>query len=373
MLDRRLVEHIDWVFIFLTLTIFFIGLLSLLSATYETGTGFWRSIASPSSFVANQALWFGLGLVCMVIMMVFDYRLLERLAYPIFGFFFLLLVLVLLIGPVISGSQRWLTIGGFGFQPSEPAKLALIIILAKYFDENRRPHGFLLRELIIPIFLLLALLVPIYLEPDLGTCGIYILIWLSVVIFVGIRGRSFAFLSISVILASLFTYFFLLHDYQRDRIRVFLNPDLDPLGKGYHTIQSLIAIGSGGIAGKGFLKGTQTQLHFIPEQHTDFIFSVLGEEWGFIGCIILLLLLGAFLLWGLRIANHAKEMFGTLLAFGIVSVFFLHIIINIGGVLGLLPVTGVTLPFISYGGSSILTAFAGVGILMNISMRKYMF
>jgi rod shape determining protein RodA len=195
----------------------------------------------------------------------------------------------------------------------------------------------------------------------------------SMILFAGVRPKPLIFLTILAIAGGFFAYHFLLHDYQQGRILTFFNPQRDPLGKGYHVIQSLIAVGSGRFWGKGFLAGSQSQLKFIPEQHTDFIFSVLAEEWGFVGCFFLLLLYFVLLIKCLDIAAKARDRFGAFMAVGIAAMFFWQIVVNLGGVLGLLPITGITLPFLSYGGSSIITLSIAVGILQNISMRRFIF
>ena len=246
-----------------------------------------------------------------------------------------------------------------------------MIVLARYFSKDANTRGFTLQELIRPFILTLIPFVLIVKQPDLGTAGLLLLIAGSITLFVKIERRSLIYLMVSCAAVVPMVWFFL-KGYQKRRILVFLDPDLDPLGAGYHIIQSKIAIGSGMISGKGFLKGTQNALSFLPEEHTDFIFSVLAEEWGFIGSVFVVLLFLMLIFWGLNIAQGCREPFGTIMAVGITSMFFWQVVINIGMTMGLMPVVGVPLPFISYGGSSVLTTAIGIGLLMNISMRRFM-
>jgi rod shape determining protein RodA len=246
-----------------------------------------------------------------------------------------------------------------------------MIVLARYFSKDANTRGFTLRELFRPFILTLIPFVLIVKQPDLGTAGLLVLIAGSITLFVKIERRSLIYLMVSCAAVVPMVWFFL-KEYQQRRILTFLDPDRDPLGAGYHIIQSKIAIGSGMISGKGFLKGTQNALSFLPEEHTDFIFSVLAEEWGFIGSVVVVLLFLMLIFWGLNIAQGCREPFGTILAVGVTSMFFWQVIINIGMTMGLAPVVGVPLPFVSYGGSSVLTTAIGIGLLMNISMRRFM-
>lgn len=260
--------------------------------------------------------------------------------------------------------------GPVSIQPSEMAKLAVIIILARYFSRRVKPQGFSLRELIYPSILILLPFLLIVNQPDLGTGLTVILISGSMTLFVKIERRTFIFLGLLGSIAMPMVWFFL-KEYQQQRILTFLNPNRDPLGAGYHIIQSKIAIGSGMMLGKGFLKGTQNTLSFLPEQHTDFIFSVLAEEWGFIGASMTVLVYLTLVILGLNIAYRCKDPFGTILSFGIVALIFWQTFINLGMVMGLLPVVGMPLPLISYGGSSVITIMICIGMLMNVSMRQF--
>lgn len=366
MLDRRLIQNFDWVLLLLLLLEAGISIFNLYSATYPI-----RDLGGSEIF-HKQIYWFLIGFAVFLLATTFNYYVLERLAYPIYFFTVSLLVLVLFVGRVMSGSQRWLSLGPVSFQPSELAKIAMVLVLAKFFSERGDYREYRLRDLWQP-FMLTA--IPCFLilkEPDLGTALFMALISISMILIAKVNWRSLAILAGMACLAAPLTWFGL-KEYQQKRVLTFLRPDMDPLGSGYHVNQSKIAIGSGQLWGKGFLKGTQTRLHFLPEQHTDFAFSVLAEEWGLIGSVVLLLIYLFMILWGLNIAKNSKEPFGSMLAVGIVAIIFWQVAINVGMVTGLLPVVGIPLLLFSYGGSSLITTMAAMGILMNISMRRFMF
>jgi rod shape determining protein RodA len=367
MFDRRLVQHFDWVLLFLLIVIALVSVINLYSATYPLRGG------NGSPIFIKQIYWFLIGFFIFFLMIMFDYHQLERVAYPAYFFSLALLVLVLAVGKVYSGSQRWLSLGGFSFQPSELAKYALIIALAKYFSEHGARHReYRLRDLWRPFILIATPCFLILKEPDLGTALVLVIVAFSTILFVKVNWKSLIILMVTFLSAVPFIWFSL-KPYQQKRILTFLRPEMDPLGAGYHINQSKIAIGSGLFWGKGYLKGTQTRLHFLPEQHTDFAFSVLAEEWGFVGALFLLLLYIFLILWGIHIARNSQDRFGTILAVGIMSVLFWQLIINVSMATGLMPVVGIPLVFFSYGGSSIVSTMAGMGILMNISMRRFMF
>ncbi|MFH1082671.1 MAG: rod shape-determining protein RodA [Pseudomonadota bacterium] len=366
MLDRRLIQNFDWVLLLLLLFQAGISLLNLYSATYPI-----RDLGGSEIFL-KQIYWFLIGFTVFLLMTAFNYYVLERLAYPVYFFTIVLLVLVLIVGKVMSGSQRWLSLGAISFQPSELAKIAIVLVLAKFFSERGDYREYRLRDLwqpfvltAIPCFLILK-------EPDLGSALFLGLVSFSVILIVKVYWKSLVILAGSSLLAAPLIWFGL-REYQQKRVLSFLSPDMDPLGAGYHINQSKIAIGSGQFWGKGFLKGTQTRLHFLPEQHTDFAFSVLAEEWGLAGSIALLLIYLFLILWGLNIAKSSKDRFGSILAAGIVAIIFWQVAINVGMVTGLLPVVGIPLILLSYGGSSLITTMAAIGILMSISMRRFMF
>jgi rod shape determining protein RodA len=364
MIDRRLVENFDWGLAVITCIIGMIGLVILYSAVNAGGS------TGQEMLYYKQMVWFGGGLGLMIMILMINYRDIERWAPGIFTFCILLLIMVLLAGRVVGGSRRWLVLGPVTIQPSEFVKIGTIIILSRFYARNTSRKGFTLKELMRPAGLLLIPLILILKQPDLGTAMLVVLISASMTLFVGVDRRSLLWL-ILMGLAISFCGWFFLHDYQRERILTFLNPDRDPLGTGYHIIQSKIAIGSGMAIGKGYLKGTQNALSFLPEHHTDFIMCVLAEEWGFAGTVLVLAMYTFLLVWGLNIAHKARDAFGTLLAVGVTSMFFWGIFINMGMVMGLMPVVGVPLPLISYGGSSVVTTLIGMGLLMSVSIRRF--
>ncbi len=365
MIDRRLLIHFDWTLVGIVLLIASIGILNLYSVT--SGVEVWGT-----PLYLKQIFWLLIGLVVMIVIAFIEYRFYLDFAYIFYLITFFFLLVVMGYGIITSGAQRWVKIGSISFQPSEFVKISLIIALAKFFQRPPNREGYALRDLLIPFLLLLLPMVLVLKQPDLGTAIILLLILFSILLFVKIRWSSLLVLVVAggSILPLLWGF---LKEYQKRRIVTFFNPELDPLGAGYHIIQSRIAVGSGGILGKGFMKGTQCKLGFLPEQQTDFIFSALAEEWGFIGSLLVIGLYFALILWGLRIAVQSKDRFGAILSFGVVAMLFWHAFINIGMVLGILPVVGIPLPLLSYGGSFLLSTLMGVGLLLNVSMRRYLF
>jgi len=365
MIDRRLFIHFDWTLLGLVLVLASIGILNLYSITAH-----WEISGTP--IYLKQALWLLIGMVLMITIAFIEYRFYSDFAYIIYTVSVFLLLVVLTYGIITSGAQRWIRIGFINFQPSELVKISFVFALAKFFHRPPGREGFSLKHLGFPFLLLLIPMLLILKQPDLGTAIVLALVFFSTLLFVKIRWSSF--LAISIVGASILPLVWrFLKEYQKKRIITFFNPDLDPLGAGYHLIQSKIAVGSGGIVGKGFMKGTQCKLGFLPERQTDFIFSVLGEEWGLIGSLLIVLLYFSLIMWGLRIAVHAKDRFGAVLSFGVVAILFWHIFINIAMVLGLMPVVGIPLPLLSYGGSFLVSTLIGIGLLLNVSMRRYLF
>ena len=364
MFDRRLILNFDWTLLITVLFISTMGILNLYSSTYpHTGSG--------TPLFVKQIYWLLAGIGLAIFILLFDYRTFIRYAYPFYIFCLVLLLLVMIFGRTTSGSQRWLQLGFFSFQPSELAKIAIILALTRYFTENENTLGYGFRDLIVPFLILAIPLVLIFKQPDLGTTGLLVLISFSMLAFMGFRLQTWLALGGACVAAAPIFWHFL-KDYQKTRLLTFINPDLDPLKTGYHITQSKIAVGSGTIWGKGWLKGTQSQLHFLPEQHTDFVFSVWAEEWGFVGAFLLLFLFLLLISRGLKIANTSKDRAGAVLAIGISAMLFWQIFINVGMVVGIVPVVGVPLPLFSYGGTSVISTLMGIGILMNISMRRFM-
>ncbi|GAB4563787.1 MAG: rod shape-determining protein RodA [Geothermobacteraceae bacterium] len=365
MFDRRLLTHFDWTLLLLVLLTAGIGIANLYSAT-----SLWQG--TLGGIYLRQIAWLGVGLTLALSLCLFDYRRLFHLGFVFYAVNILLLAAVFVIGRTIMGATRWIDLGFFNLQPSELMKLVIIMTLARYFSENAPPGGFDLRGLGIPFAILGLPVLLVMKQPDLGTSLLILFIGMTMALFAGIRRRTVFFLGVGGILAC-WGGWFLLHDYQRRRILTFLDPEHDPLGAGYHIIQSKIAVGSGGFFGKGFMQGTQSRLSFLPERHTDFAFSVFAEEWGFSGCLVLTGLYLLLILWGLHVARRAADRFGSYLAVGVTAMLFWHIVVNLGMVIGLLPVVGVPLPLVSYGGTSMVTTMTGVGILLNVSMRRFVF
>jgi rod shape determining protein RodA len=365
-IDRRLITHFDWGFLGLVLLITCIGVVNIASATasyHLTGTPYY----------IKQIYWIIAGMFLVVTVCSIDYHILEDFSYWLYGILMVLLLAVLFVGRSSMGATRWLNLGFFSFQPSELMKIVIVLVFAHYFTNAPEQKGLGLRDLLYPFLLLAGPLLLIMKQPDLGTATLVFLIASSILMFVGIRPGTLISIVLSTIPLFYFGWNYHLREYQKERLLNFLNPERDPLGSGYHIIQSKIAVGSGGLLGKGFMMGTQTQLHFLPEQHTDFAFSVFSEEWGFIGCLVVLLLYLLLVFWGLSVAKKCNDKFGKLLAVGVTAMLFWHIVINIGMVIGLFPVVGVPLPFFSYGGTSMITSMIGVAILLNIRMRRFMF
>jgi len=365
MIDRRLFIHFDWGLLGMVLLIASIGILNLYSVTSNGET-------TGTPLYLKQMIWLAIGLTAMLVIAFVEYRYYTDFAYTIYATAVVLLIIVLGYGIITSGAQRWIRVGTIQFQPSEFVKISLILALAKFFQRYPGREGYSLKHLAFPFFLLFLPMILILKQPDLGTAIILFLVFFSILIFVKVRWSSLITLGVIGVSILPLAWRFL-KDYQKRRIFTFFNPDLDPLGAGYHLIQSKIAMGSGGILGKGFMKGTQCKLGFLPEQHTDFIFSALGEEWGLVGCFIVIGLYFLLILWGLRIAIGSKDRFGAIVSFGVVAMLFWHTFINIGMVLGLMPVVGIPLPLLSYGGSFLLSTLIGIGLLLNVSMRRYLF
>ncbi len=348
---------VDWALITCVLCLSVIGFFVIYSATVHGGeiAELWR----------KQIFWFGISLITMWVFSKIDYRFWLEASYIFYTVSIISLLAVLFIGDQTNGARRWIKLGFISYQPSELAKLSVLLVLARYIGSQTIELYFLRR-----FFLLLSLLVvPLLLilkQPDLGSALLLIPVSFILMYVGGIRVRWLAWVGLTALASAPLIWHFL-KDYQRERLAVFIDPQDDPLGAGYNIIQSVIAIGSGGISGKGYMQGTQTQLSFIPEHHTDFIFSVVGEEWGFVGCVFVLGFYYFMIQRIFEISKKARDREGALLALGIAGMFTVQIIINVGMTVGLLPVTGLTLPFISYGGSSLMFSYAAIGILLNIS------
>jgi len=360
--QRRLFAHFPWHLAFVVLAISAIGIWNLASASRSAHAPVWIS----------QASWMGLGVVVALAVTLFDTRTFHRAAWAFYGVVIALLVLVHVHGRYVMGARRWLTIGPINFQPSELAKLSVALALASFFahDTEKRKDGYGLVTLALP-FAIVALPAALILkQPDLGTALIVLAVGATQILFAKVRWKTLALLGGVVVVGSVLVYPHL-KPYQKKRVETFLNPESDVLGAGYHATQSMIAVGSGQGLGKGWGQGTQTYLSFLPEQHTDFIFSVWAEEHGFLGCLLLLALYFILVASAIDITGNARDRFGHFLAAGLSGMVFWHVAINMGMVIGLLPVVGVTLPLMSYGGSSVLVIYTGMGLLANIGMRRF--
>jgi rod shape determining protein RodA len=363
------IKKLDFSVLLLTAVLVGVGIINLYSATR-------LEPASPLPVYLKQVYWLGLGTVVLICTALVDYHFFERWAYWIYAVNVLLLVGLFFLGDRTSGAVRWYSIGPVSFQPSEYMKLSLIFALSKYFSGVMTEDGLRLKDLIVPTLMIAVPALLILKEPDLGSAGLLVLIFLTMVFAVKMRIKTLLTLAlVGAASAPPIVYFGwkFLKPYQRQRILTFIDPNLDPLGSGYHIIQSKIAVGSGGLVGKGFMKGTQGLLKFLPEQHTDFIFSVLAEEWGFVGAAIVVGLFFVLIVRGLAIARGAKDFFGGAVAMGIATFFFWQFFINVGMATGIFPVVGVPLPFLSYGGSSLVASLGAVGLLLNIHLRRKIF
>ncbi|MDP1627036.1 rod shape-determining protein RodA [Parvibaculum sp.] len=347
------------------------GFLLLLTLIASIGFAMLYSVADGnfSPWALRQATRFALGACIMVTVAVIDLRLWMRLAYPLYGLALVLLIAVEIVGFTGMGAQRWLNLGFIQVQPSEIMKVTLILALARYFHGLTLDEVSRIRNLIIPLALVGAPVGLVVLQPDLGTAVLLIASGAILFFSAGLRWRYFIFAGAGV-LAAIPVIWSRLHDYQRNRVFTFLDPESDPLGTGYHILQSKIALGSGGIFGKGFMEGTQSQLNFLPEKHTDFIFTMLGEELGLVGGLALLALYFIVLMFSLNVAMQCRNQFGRLLAIGVSMTFFLYVFINTAMVMGLLPVVGVPLPLVSYGGTAMLSLMFAFGLLMSVYIHR---
>ncbi len=357
-LTRKLWD-ISWIYVVLLCVLAGVGYVALYSAAG----------GSPEPYAGRHVLRFAFGLVLMLSIALVDIRFIARLSWPLYGISLALLVLVARMGHVGKGAQRWIEFGGLQLQPSELMKIALVLALASWF------HRASWERMGNPLFLLppaLAVLVPVGLilkEPNLGTAVITAILGAAVFFAAGVRWWKFVLLALPVPFAASLAYDHL-RDYQKARIDTFLNPESDPLGAGYNIIQSKIALGSGGMWGKGFLQGTQGHLNFLPEKQTDFIFTMLGEEFGYVGSLAVMGLLCLIVLGGMMMALRCRHQFGRLVALGIAFNFFMYVFVNIAMVMGAIPVGGVPLPLVSHGGSAMITVMIGFGILMSVYVHR---
>jgi len=360
-MNRKLLKNIEYPIVIVIIFLTAISLVVISSATHATSPG------GDFHYAKMQFIWFCLGLVAMFFVMAVDYHTIAQWSNVIYAVNLSLLIVVMILGRETMGAQRWIPIGSFGLQPSEFAKLAVIITLAKYLERKRSLNS--IKDIALAFLHVGIPLILIMKQPDLGTSLVLLAILFGMMFVAGISYKMLGAIIGSGILSMPLLWHFM-KPYQKNRILVFLNPNLDPLGAGYHVIQSKIAIGSGKLMGKGLFQGTQNQLDFIPEQHTDFIFAVLGEELGFIGGILLLVLFFLLIYHTIQIAFKARDLLGTYMVIGIATMWTFQVLVNIGMTLGIMPVTGIPLPFMSYGGSSFLMNMMSVGLALNIGMRR---
>ena len=366
--ERRPIRHLDPVLLLDVFALAVVGLFMVYSATHQSLSAVGLD---PGTFLKKQVTFVALGSVMVLLAASFDYRFLKVYAGLIYAASLVLLVLVgSPLGTSVKGSQRWFQLFGFQFAPSEIAKLALIIMLATFLSELRS-GDLTLQEVYRATAIAAVPGVLVFLQPDLGTSIVLVTILVGVLVVAGARARYLGILALTAVVLIFGAFQMgLVRDYQVNRLTSFLDPQNDPLRSGYNRKQAEIAIGSGGLFGVGYLQGTQTNLDFVPEQHADFIFTVVGEEFGFAGAFTLLVLFGVLIWRAFRIALLSKDPFGTYVAAGIGSYLAIQMFVNIGMTLGIMPITGIPLPFVSYGGSALLTNSAAVGLLLNIHMRR---
>lgn len=364
MVERRLGRNFDYILLFATIAIVIFGCAMIYSAS--------RGGKAGAGFLQKQIIWAVVGFALAIVSASIDHTVYIRYTKQLYATAIIMLIAVLCLGHSANGAQSWIKLGSFTLQPSEFAKIAIIICLAVFVVERReniRSLGvFVTSGLYIGVPLLLVLM-----EPDLGTSLVVITIWIVTLFVMGTDLKNIGIFCLAGLLLVLFAWNVpgVMKDYQKKRVMTLVNPAEDPLGSGYHVMQSRIAIGSGKMLGKGYLKGTQSELDFIPEQHTDFIFTVVGEETGFVGAVTVLVLYGLLVWRGLVIMTASEDLVGRAIAAGIVGMFAFHIIENIGMTIGIMPVTGVPLSMFSYGGSALMANLMAIGLLEGISMRRH--
>jgi len=359
-IDRRLVYNVDWVLLGTSLALTLVGVAMVYSAT--------QSGRSPDLYLKQLAL-VGVGVVGLLVAATLDYRRVCDRPFLLYGLSVVALLYVLRFAPVIAGTRRWILIGGLQLQPSELVKVTAAVFVAKVFSEYRQ-ETLGLRDVALPGAAVGLLSLLIAREPDLGTAACLVPLFLAVAFLAGLRMRAVLGLALVMLLTAALAWPFL-KDYQKTRVYTFLDPSLDPRGAGYQKIQSQIAVGSGGFLGRGFLEGSQAQLGYLPARHTDFIFSVLAEEAGFVGVVVVL---GLYLLvvWRmLETARLARDRLGAFLVAGVAAGFAFQVVYNVAMVAGLVPVKGLPLPLMSYGGSSILSSLMGIGLVLSVRMRRF--
>jgi rod shape determining protein RodA len=352
--------QLNWRLIFLILVLAIIGFVMLYSA----------SGGSMRPWFLKQLIYFCIFFPVAIFIAIVDIKFWLKTSYLYYVIVLILIIYVGIMGHNAMGATRWLKFGGIAIQPSEIMKICLVLSLAKYFNKIDVKEIRQIKYIILPILMIALPALFIFYQPDLGTAIILLLVGISVLFVAGIRMWKFIATAVFGLISTPLLWCFVLYDYQKQRILNFINPDSDPYGSGYNIIQSKIAIGSGGLFGKGYLKGTQGQLEFLPEKQTDFIFTMLSEEFGFVGSIFTITIYSFIIYIGISVAMKTKHQFGRLLAVGIISILFIHLFINIGMVIGLLPVVGAPLPLISYGGTITVSILISLGLLLNVDLNK---
>lgn len=362
MISQRTVAKVDLNFMGTAIVLAAIGCMLVYSATFfnDPGLGTFK----------RQVIWAAIGLLLAIIILFVDYHVLFDVAPILYGIGLVLLLYLLIFGRVTANVKSWVHIGAFQFQPAEFMKLFTALMLARYFDSNDRAY-LDIRSFLIAMGIIAVPVGLIIVQPDFGTAASFFPLIAVAMFFGGIRPRVWVAMILIVAIAAPVGWFFFLKPYQKERLVVFMNPERDPLGSGYQVTQAKIAIGSGGIHGKGFRNGTQGKFGYVPEHHTDFIFAVLGEEWGFIGVSIVLALYLFLVAQALSFAKHARDRGGTFLIISLISFVIFHVLINVSMQIGLLPTTGIPLPLVSYGGSSTMMFFMSIGLIANVDMRRY--
>jgi rod shape determining protein RodA len=357
--------RLDWPIFLLALALCGVGLLNVYSGTRVIGT-------AGVPLFAKQLAWIFLGILAFFACYLASDGFIEEIALPVFWGVLGVLVVVLIAGKVRGGAQRWISLGAFNFQPSEFAKVAVVLVLAKYFADRYSYSGIGFLETVPAIGLVFVPFLLVALQPDLGTAGVFVIILLGMTVIACVKTRVLLLLggAGALLVPALWLA---MKDYQKQRVLTFLDPERDPLGAGYHVIQSKIAVGSGGFLGKGYLRGTQGSLRFLPEQHTDFAFAVFAEEWGFLGTLVLLALFLCLVHRAFHLASRSQDRFASFACGGLAVYFLAHIAINLAMVCGLFPVVGIPLPFVSYGGSSMLTNMMALGVMSNLARSRFTF
>lgn len=358
-----LIKHLDWLLLVAVFLLIAFGLSTLYSLTLGSDNQNFNPLN-------RQIVFSVLGIILLLIVALIDYRFWQSFAWWFYGLSLVLLILVLFFGKTIQGTTGWFVLGNFTIQPIEVAKVAVIILLARFLASKVSREKVNLSVWFKSLLIILPMALLVFLQPDFGSMAVIFLIWLAMLFLAGIKTKHFLVFCLMVVILAGISWQFFLQNYQKDRIITFLQPQLNPLGTGYNVRQSIIAIGSGGLWGRGLGLGTQSQLHFLPVSEADFIFAALGEEWGFAGALIVFILYLVIFYQLYRVMHNCHNDFGLFLVFGLTMMFFIQFVINIGMATGVLPVTGLPLPFVSYGGSFLVMSLIAIGMIENVKIRS---